>query len=419
MRNIDVRDAKTVYLINRGAQGFLYSMIFTATLIYQVETAGLNPLQLVLVGTVLEATILLFEIPTGIVADVYSRRLSVIIGVFITGIAFLVLGSFSAFGMILLAQVIWGIGFTFTSGATSAWIVDEVGQQNAGPVLLQGLQVSGLVAVFGIALGVVLGSMLIQLPILLGGLLFVVLAGFLIMMMPETNFTSLASADRSSWQQMAAILREGIQVVRVQPILLIIFGITIVNGAFSEGYDRLYTAHFFRDVGFPDIAGLEPIFWLGAISATVHVLYSGGAYLIRTRMNIDDQRLMTSLLAALTVVIGVSVVAFGLSGKFGIALPLALLVSLARHLRVPLMETWLNLHIDSRVRATVLSMNGQVDALGQIGLGPVYGIIATARSIPTALVISGASLLPALLLFAMVLRKGVVSRIVPQRSSTD
>ena len=70
----------TVYLLLEFAASFLLSLIFTASQLYYVSTVELSPLQLVLVGTILEATVFLFEIPTGVLADVKSRRLSVIIG---------------------------------------------------------------------------------------------------------------------------------------------------------------------------------------------------------------------------------------------------------------------------------------------------------------------------------------------------
>ena len=115
----------------RGACA-VYRCIFTASSIYQVTVAGLTPLQLVLVGTTLELSVFIFEIPTGVVADVYSRRLSIIIGMFLIGLGFLVEGTFPIFWAILLAQVLWGVGYTFTSGATEAWITDEIGEAAAG-----------------------------------------------------------------------------------------------------------------------------------------------------------------------------------------------------------------------------------------------------------------------------------------------
>ena len=65
----------TYYLISAVA-GLLFSTMGMVSTIYRVEVVGLNPLQLVVVGTVLEAAYFLGEIPTGIVADIYSRRLS-------------------------------------------------------------------------------------------------------------------------------------------------------------------------------------------------------------------------------------------------------------------------------------------------------------------------------------------------------
>jgi|SRR2546428_1655286 len=78
-------DATLVYLIFSGVGSLSFSSIATVNLVYQVEVAKLSPLQLVLVGTALEVVCFLCQIPTGVLADVYSRRLSVIVGLFILG----------------------------------------------------------------------------------------------------------------------------------------------------------------------------------------------------------------------------------------------------------------------------------------------------------------------------------------------
>src|SRR5512139_2177898 len=123
--------AYSVYLFSEFTIAVLFSMMFSVDSVYQVELVGLNALQLVLVGSTLELSAFLFEVPTGVVADVFSRRLSIIVGMFIMGAGFVVEGSFPFFAPILLAQVIWALGYTFTSGATEAWIADEVGEGRA------------------------------------------------------------------------------------------------------------------------------------------------------------------------------------------------------------------------------------------------------------------------------------------------
>src|SRR4051812_2802282 len=89
--------AYRVFLAMSFASALFSQMVFTVSGIFAVNEAGLNPLQLVLVGTALEGSAFLFEIPTGVVADVYSRRLSIIIGVILTGVGFLVWGAFALF----------------------------------------------------------------------------------------------------------------------------------------------------------------------------------------------------------------------------------------------------------------------------------------------------------------------------------
>lgn len=81
-------DATKVYLFIEFTASAFFAMMFVTMSLYEATVAGLTPLQLVLVGTTLEISAFVFEIPTGIVADVYSRRLSIIIGYFLMGIDF-------------------------------------------------------------------------------------------------------------------------------------------------------------------------------------------------------------------------------------------------------------------------------------------------------------------------------------------
>jgi MFS family permease len=102
--------------------------------IYLVSELKLSPLQLVLMGTAMEAAVFLFEVPTGVVADTYSRRLSLIIGFVGMGMAWLLVGVVSAPAAIVALWALWGVSYTFTSGAYQAWITDEVGVDRVGAV---------------------------------------------------------------------------------------------------------------------------------------------------------------------------------------------------------------------------------------------------------------------------------------------
>src|SRR5512136_402395 len=181
-------NANKFYLFIESASSLFYSLAFTAMSLYEIHTANLSPLQLVLVGTTLELTVLICEVPTGIVADVYSRRLSILIGFFIIGLGFLLEGLVPLFIPILLAQVLWGLGYTFTSGATQAWLSDEIGETRANRAFLRANKFSLAGSLAGMLCAILVGSRQLALPILASGGLFILLAGILSPTMPETGF---------------------------------------------------------------------------------------------------------------------------------------------------------------------------------------------------------------------------------------
>lgn len=401
------------YWILAGGRGLCLSMISTASMVYQIHRVGLNPLQLVLVGTTLELSVFLCEVPTGVVADVYSRRLSIISGMFLIGLGFIVQGSLPVFTAVLAAQVLWGVGFTFTSGATQAWIVDEVGEANAGRVFLRGSQMQQACDVIGIGLGAALGSVAINLPILLGGGMLMMLAAFLACTMPENGFAPKASAEMRAWlttglPAMARTLKDGMRLVRVHPALLTIFGIGLFYGLYSEGYDRLSTAHVLQDMTLPSRGGLPPVVWMGLINAAVAGCSLAAAELARRRMDTRDVARITQALFGLSALLSGGLIGFAFSGHFLVAAGLMVVIGVTRNLIGPLYDTWINQRLDAGVRATVISMSSQVDAIGQIAGGPAVGAIGNMLSIRAALLTSGVMLSPALWLLARVCRRAGV-----------
>ena len=97
-------DAYAVFLMQNGLTALADTVNFTVLTIYYVTVVHLDPLQLVLVGTAIELTMLVFQVPTGILADVYSRRFVVIAGTILVGIGCLVTGSVPLFAAILVAE---------------------------------------------------------------------------------------------------------------------------------------------------------------------------------------------------------------------------------------------------------------------------------------------------------------------------
>ena len=340
--------AYPLYLTMQGGLALFTGAIFTASSIYQVTVAGLTPLQLVLVGTMLELSVFIFEIPTGVVADVYSRRLSIIIGMFLIGLGFLVEGTFPIFWVILMAQVLWGVGYTFTSGATEAWITDEIGEAAAGRAFLRGNQVDQIASLAGIGLGVLLGSLRISLPIQIGGLLIAVLGVFLALFMPETGFKPAPSEERNTWQKMGHTFTRRLHNRAHPPGLLTILSIGLIYGLYSEGYDRLWTKQVLDQFTFPLADRFQPVFWFGLIRSVGMILSVGAVELVQRRVRTDQPVSVGRASWAISAVLVISLFSFALANRLWVAVIATWLISMARNVIGPLYTAWVNQRLDSQ-----------------------------------------------------------------------
>jgi DHA3 family tetracycline resistance protein-like MFS transporter len=399
-------NAFNIYLIMIGADWLIFSLFSTVVYVYLATYVTDDPFQLVLIWTVFTTTKLLFEIPTGVVADVYSRRLSIVIGYVMIGIGAILEGIFQVFVLVLFAQVVWGVGFTFISGAQDAWIADEIGEKRVGHAYMRGSQVGQVAFLIGIPISTALGTIALNIPIILAGILFLLLAIFLALVMPEEGFQRSSNEERETWRTMFRTFRESVRLVRGRTVLIAILLISAVYGLSSSGFDNLWTVYMLENLTFPVIGGFEPVIWFGLFNAVVTVLGLVGTEIVRRKIDISSQSVIVKTLMFLTSATAVCMVIFGLTGKFWMAATVYCLSITLRVTSDPIFRTWINQNIESNVRATILSMDSQLNSLGQIIGGSTIGAIGTTISLPIALVTTGLARVPVAMLFARLVLQG-------------
>lgn len=389
-------DAARVFLFMEMATTVFTCMVFVSNSLYEVTVAGLTPLQLVLIGTTLEVSTFVFEVPTGIVADVYSRRLSIIIGYVLIGLGFLVEGLFPAFLPIVFAQVIWGLGYTFTSGARQAWITDEIGEENANQLFLKAARFGAFAYLFGLGATMLSGANTIAFSIRAGGIGILLTGIALAVIMPETGFHPTPKEDRNTWQHMWYVFKQGVGAVRSQPRLVNIVFIGLFYGLYSEGFDRLGVKLLLDNFQLPVLFGSNQLAFFVTLEVIRTILYIFTIRFVEKRLDTSSPSAIGRAMFVVTGLITVSLISFALSPILALAVLSMLTVNILRGVSGPLQSTWINQKLDSRVRATIHSMFGQVDAIGQITSGPTVGLIANALSVKLAVAISGLLLSPAL-----------------------
>lgn len=389
-------DATRVYLFMEIAFGMFFGMVVATNSLYEVTVAGLSALQLVLIGTMLEVSTFLFEVPTGVVADVYSRRLSIVIGYLLIGLGFLIEGFFPAFRSILFAQVVWGLGYTFTSGAKQAWITDEIGEDGANKLFLRTARLGTYGWLFALGATLLIGADNTALPIRVGALGIVLTGIVLAFIMPETGFHPTPQEDRNTWQHMWHVFRQGASAVRVQPRLANIVFIGLCYGLYSEGIDRLSVKLLMDNFRLPVLFGSNQLSFFIMLEVIGTMLSIFVFRFVERRLDTSSPLAIGRAMLLVTGLITIGILSFAFSPVLALAALSWITVGTLRGVSGPLQTAWINQKLDSRVRATIHSMFGQVDAIGQTMGGPVIGLIANVFSVKLAVSISGLLLSPAL-----------------------
>ena len=355
-----------------------------AAMIYWVDTVGLEPFQLVVLGTALEAGVFLAEIPTGVVADTRSRKLSLVISHVVVGLGVIATGLTSTFWLLILAQIFWGVGWTFKSGADVAWITDELNDQaESDRTITRAAQWSQMGSLAGILVAGGVGALTSYTTVIVvSGILLLVLGAAVAMLFPEHEFER---AEGETWTEAVKILKSGLSLVRAERVILGVLLATLLIDMGSEAIDRLSVKQL-DELGFPESA--DPIIWLMVLNVCAFALSAIFLRIIGRRIDGESapRRLYASGLAV--AIAGAFLLASAPSLAFGVAGAL-LFRSVSWSVFPVVGAVWVNRRARSDVRATLQSFLGQAGSFGEVAGGLFLGAVAQQFSLPLAFTGSG------------------------------
>jgi MFS transporter, DHA3 family, tetracycline resistance protein len=404
-----------LYLGLECGMSFLLGISYATVTVYWVTSGRLNPLQLLLLGTSLELSYFVFQLPTGVLADLVSRRLCVLSGLFIVGIAQVMASLSASFGNLMAAWALLGLGAALNNGAQDAWIADELsaelGDDRMTGIYLRATQLGLIATVAGSLLSGVIALGGLELPLRIGGGLICLLAAGAAVVMPERHFQPAArqvgvgSVIRQAGGALAEQTRSTHRAVLAVPGLVLLFGMTLFVGMWSESFDRLWGAFLLRDIRFPRVGGLHPAMWFSLFACAAAVLGLGATEVARRRTQRLGPDSIVGALLVLTVAIGAAAVGLATAHAFAVVAVTYLVVSVLRPVLDPLVSGWMVGRIEPSVRATALSAKDMFDSGGQIVGGPVVGAIGTLASLRIALLAGAAALGPAAAFIAAASRR--------------
>ncbi|MGH7865478.1 MAG: MFS transporter, partial [Candidatus Binataceae bacterium] len=365
----------TVWWMYAFAGGFLNG-------VYPVflHSRGLSQLQVNSILATYFVVVLLTEVPTGAFADAFGRRLSFVVGMILRSMAFaLYFFSYTYVGFVV-AESIDAIGTTFISGSIDAWGVDALDDAGYAEVkdrlfsrVMQFMQVG-----FGAAaiIGAYVAMIDISYPWMLGAAGYMVTAFVGARLMregrgPQGRF-KLRSIPALLANQMNVSLRYGLA---NRAVLFLSLASAMTMAAWAPywlEWPILLTTGYGQ--------GVWVVGWIFALLTLARVI---GSEIVLRLPNSRDARP-----ARVCVLVGAAALTFFVAGLFGarpiVTFSVLVVMNLFNGAMQPLTMSWLNEHIDSARRATLLSFNSSLSMCGgSIGL-LISGYVVDRAGIPVA-----------------------------------
>ncbi|MDQ4142241.1 MAG: MFS transporter [Actinomycetota bacterium] len=366
------RSIQRIYLLLLLGNTLAASLIWGINTIFLLD-AGLSNLEAFAANAFFTAGMVVFEVPTGIVADTAGRRTSYLLGTLslsASTLLYVLLWQTEApFWQWALVSILLGLGFTFFSGAVEAWLVDALtatgfrGEMES--VFGRGQVVTGAAMLTGsVAGGFIAQRTSLGVPFVLRGLVLVVMFVVAFRFMHDIGFTpSRGGRPLAEVRNVAsATIEHGWRVPAVRWLM--------VEAVFTGGVGiyafyalQPYLLELYGDPQAYQIAGL-----VAAIVAGAQIV--GGIAAPRVR------RLFYRRTSALIATAGLSVLTLALIGiieSFWAVIALIVVWGLLFAASMPIRQTYLNGLIPSRQRATILSFDSLMDSAGGVWVQPVLG----------------------------------------------
>ena len=338
--------------------------------------AGLNNAEAFAANAFFTAGMVLFEIPTGILADTRGRQLSYVLGaatlIFATLLYLLMWQVHAPLWGWAIASILLGLGFTFFSGATEAWLVDALAATgftgHLEHVFGRAQSVSGLAMLIGSVAGGVVAQMTnLGVPYIIRAALLGVTMLVALRYMRDIGFSP--DRDSSAVTAVRNVLRGSVEGgFRNPPVrwLMLAIPFTAGTGIYIFYASQPYLLELFGDPTAYSIAGLAAAIFAGVqIAAGLMVSWVMRFFPRRTDALIGGAVLGIVLLALL-----------GLSPGFVVALVLLTVWSFITAVTRPMRSAYLNGVIPSEQRATVLSFDSLMGSAGGVVAQPFLGRVA-------------------------------------------
>ena len=390
-------DVQRTYLTLVLLQTLAASLIWGINTLFLLD-AGLSITEAFVANAAFTAGMVLFEVPTGVIADAAGRRASFILGaatLLLTTLAYLALWQWEAgIGWWVVVSALIGLGFTFFSGATEAWLIDALSATgfsgNTESVFGRGQTAAGVATLVGTIAGGFLAQISLGVPYLVRSILLLAVIVAAYLWMRDLGYEPRRGQSVTS--EVKSIIRASItHGLGNRPVRLLMFAAPFSAGVGIWVYYAFqpYLLELFGDPNAVYLSGLA-----AAVFAVAQMVGGTSVAFVRRRVTSRSGVILIRIVLGSIALLGVGAAQWlEIPLGFWLAITLLTVNALAGAIAGPMEQALVNHLIPSQQRATVLSFSSLMGSAGGVVSQPALGRAADVFSLGVAYLISGALLL--------------------------
>lgn len=384
--------------------GTLFLVIEPIIVVY-FGIKGLSFAELSFLMAAMFITPVFFEVPTGVIADIFGRKLSVIMSFLFIALVLLVIPFISNIFILTLLFVFWGMSTTLSSGADQAWIVDNLKKNKREDLISEyyvknrsfsraafvfsGLLAAGLILLWANKSVNFLGTSLIGFDLLWffesGGFL---MAAVILMFVKEHRIEKMIQAKhlfKHSFLQFKSGFKHSFQNPVIFHLMIAAFFIAVAGGMFGIIYQP-----FLLDLG-------VPTHYLGYLISIFGLIGIFLPYVARRLFGIIKKEKMYLTFVAVTEAVLMFGVFFVISPLAGMVF--IMIAANIGDLEKPIQRPYFQKHLKSKIRATVASFESMFVHFGAAIAMVLAGFLADLVGPKLTFVFSGIFVIPAVIAY--------------------
>lgn len=357
---------------------------------------GMSEAQMTTINTVYMLSVFAMEVPTGVIADAFGRKISTVIGWGIQAIGFFLYSQSSGFTSFAISEFTVAIGTACVSGAFTSWLRENINGERYTKITSRTEIISKAIS---IALNTIAGVVAVRYGYriiwIIGGLFLAVTAASGLLLMKKDSPSKRQESEKKGLERVILVLRDSKNTLANSRTLRLLLVTSFITTASFQALNMFWALKFTVALGLEDISGL--LFSGISLTALAGTWISQSKFMIGKNPN--KSMICVNAITALGIILS------AITRNPWISLSMFYLHEIGRGAARITQDSYIQNHLVESARSALSSLSSMSSTLGAAFGLTIAGQLATHASIEVAWIVSAIMLSMTIVIYFYISKK--------------